>query len=288
MNLRSVLKLINLLEHKIQNKITQKILNEESFRNNLQSLYIFYGKKLINTCKTDSNKEFIYDSIEDLVNNQFLHGYHLIYSLQQDDPTIFDNLKQLTKNTLKANLKILLNRLFDNKSTEESYEWEKNDISLKLIRSFIKEIPDVYDVLNDVLFKAALEGAYSALNEQVEYKYETDMPNTIIGDPLDTHYLNPEIYGLIQYFDDSVTLIDLYKLSSKTDLDEWCGSIEYLKIQSNQNKNLIISVETTINNEECTGIVSKLLEIIPQNELEDANIRVQRIQDIEIFNYIQK
>lgn len=80
----------------------------------------------------------------------------------------------------------------------------------------------------------------------------------------------------------------MYKLSSKTDLDEWCGSIEYLKIQSNQNKNLIISVETTINNEECTGIVSKLLEIIPQNELEDANIRVQRIQDIEIFNYIQK
>lgn len=288
LNLRSELQLINLNEHRVKNILIERLENESQFGENLKMIYQFYARKLVSVCTTEQSKNLVYKHIEDLVNNQFFHGYNLIKSLQQElqstDSEDFNSLLTISPGLLKSNLRLMIDHLFYDEEKSKHLDWDKNEISEKYVRLFITEIPDCFEVVEKIVYQVALEGAYSNLLQQSKYK-EIENFQTLIGNPLDAHYINPEVYALVKTFNNSMTLIDLYKTSDRFKEDVYCGNLEFFN--TGENQNLIISVNMLIRHEEYIGICQTLLEKIPYEISSNAMIRTQRIQDVQYFNYIK-
>lgn len=274
--------------YRVKTKITERINEDSKFRDNLNNLYLFYGRKILATCRNESDKKTVTDHIEDLVNNQFLHGYHLVYSLQEKEAHAFENLLELAPGVLKTNLRTLIERLFVNDDVGNSICWWKNDLTDNYLRLFLNEIIDSFEIVSETMYELALEGAYSALAEQSQYLAENskgDEIHSIFGNALDAHFFNPEIYALVSYFDETNAIVDLYKIGNANEQDLWVGSVEYFKLQGNGTSNIIISVSTLVREEEYLLLCEAIIQTMPKRLTIDSKIRTQRVLEVKYVNY---
>lgn len=281
MNLRRVLKLINLLEHKVKTIVSDRLREEPEFGEHLKNLYLFFGKKLIATCKNEHSKEIVYKYIKDLVNVQFLHGYHLVYELKNTEQNLFEPFENSAPGILKNQLRMLIDKLFLTEDGEKVL-WERNETTEKITRLFIREIPDCFETLEKILYEIAIEGVYSCILLNSTYK-DTNEIMSIIGDPLDAHFLTPENYALLRHFDERITIIDLYKVGDKNEEDYWCGSCEFFDL--GENKNILISIDTIIRSQEYIEVCNSLLRMIPSTITTEAKIRTQRVEAVTYYNF---
>lgn len=245
--------------------LKDKFSKDESFKDEMEKLLHFYGRKLINKAKTDEQKLFIEEQLEDVVNSQFFQGYYTMANILSDKETNIPNdVWTLPKGIVRNEIPILFNNIFS-----ESDDWLRTDITNKFSSKLIQLMDDVYDVLKIIRKDCTYYGAYKSFVEDSRYQGKAAEPKEklmLLGNPFDLEFLNPQVYMQAQMYSSEHEIWDLYYWSSITE-EQWIGSIHLSKIPT-ENSDLYIlecTLSEVISEEERYDIIHKVLHSLPED-----------------------
>ncbi|TYS60681.1 hypothetical protein FZD47_20965 [Bacillus infantis] len=264
--------------------LKQKYENDMSFKSNLELIIHFYGSKLMERAKKDSQRQYIEENIEDLIKSQFFQGYYIMRSILLDEDTSLpDKTWSYYPGIIRNEVPLLMNEIFE----ESPNDWYRTELGQSIGTKLIQEMENVFDLIKQIRKDVALIGSFRALIDDERYQLppNSEASGLLLGNPFDLQFLNPQVYMQNQYVTEEQEIWDLYLWSSVKKEGGWVGTACLTKLSSEeQNFYLLqLSVSTLISERERYAILEKILEFIPSHIKAILQTRMLHVNELEIL-----
>lgn len=271
------------IDSQVTKILSKKYKEDQEFRQNLDYLYFFYGRKYLHLATDDSQKKYIEDNLFDMIKSQFYQGYYIMREILNDPSIELDEqIWSANKGIIRNELPILMENVFeDSKDT-----WFLSTLGKKIGMMIMQKINDVYEVIQQTRKDAALYGVYQAFIDDKRYqpKKSNENHSLLLGDPFDLHFLNPQIYMKAQYITDEQEIWDIYTWSTFKGGVKWVGSIQLSKIPSDIQMIYLLqfTVNEIVSDFEKYEILENALKRLSDEVKALTQIRICHAKDLEI------
>ncbi len=271
----------DLIYTEIMDTLRKQYQTNKHFRDELDNLSLFYGRKFINKTKDEEERLSIIKQMDDMVKSQFFQGYYIMKSILLDKET------SLPQDVWSLNPGLVRNEvplLFANIFKDSPDNWHLTDVSQKIGLDLVQRFNNVYDLVKQTRKDLALYGAYKAFIEDDRYQNQTDnnQSSMILGNPFDLTFLSPQVYMQAQFFTSEQEIWDLNLWSSLG--TKWVGSIHFSCLPDEQLTLYLLqfTVSETIQEMERYEILEKVLDNIPNEIKSLMQIRIHHVRELEV------
>lgn len=277
----------DLIYTEIMDTLRKQYQTNKHFRDELDNLSLFYGRKFINKTKDEEERLSIIKQMDDMVKSQFFQGYYIMKSILLDKETSLpQDVWSLNPGLVRNEIPLLFADIF--KDSQDN--WHLTDVSQNIGLDLVQRFNNVYDVVKQTRKDLALYGAYKAFIDDDRYQSQpnNNQSSMILGSPFDLTFLSPQVYMQAQFFTTEQEIWDLNLWSSLG--TKWVGSIHFSRIPYDQVTLFLlqISVSEVIQENEKYELLEKSLENIPQEIKSVMQVRVQHVRELEVVIPLDK
>ena len=254
----------------------------KEFRQELENLYTFYGRKLMQFVKKEDQQEYVENKFGDVVNSLFFQGYYIMKMILNDEETILNEEGwKLPLGVTKNEIPLMLSSLLQ----DEKFDW-KTDISHQFSMDILNYIEAGYETTQEITKEISEYGAYKAFIDDSRYvgnKEETN--DMLLGNPNDLNFLSPQVYSKAQFFTEQHEIWDLFYWSAIRKEDSWVGSIHYSTIPVGEEKLYIIefNLSNLIIESEKLELIDVVIKSIPIEIRSKLQIRLYNVSELDVL-----
>lgn len=269
-------------QSEVYNHLKAEYENNEAFRKELDDLYMFYGRKLIQFVKKQEQQEHIENKLGEVVNSLFFQGYYTMKVVLNDEETIISPESwELPAGVIKNEIPMLLKELLQ----EEKFDW-KTEVSHEFSMDILTYIEAGYETTQKLTKEISEYGAYKAFIEDERYVGDdlAEQSDMLLGSPYDLNFLSPQVYSKAQFYTDQHEIWDLFYWSSVQE-DSWVGTIHLSSIPLAENTLYLIefSLSNLLIEPEKLEIVDKVTKSIPSEIRSNLQIRLYTVNELDIL-----
>lgn len=264
-----------------------KINNEKSFKKEVQSIVDYYGSKFVNVQKSEEDRNTAAELIEDIIVSQIAHGYFLVANelaedkIEDDRPKTFEKeFWDMSPGLMRNSAGIVARQLFgDNWFMGIGIE----SVNLRVLQA----LQHSFNLYLTILEETAMYGAFLAISEDENYKKEEenhDLGEVLLGNPLDIHFLNPQVYMQYGFYSNQHESWELFLGNSSSRQEKWIGSIHLSiipEISTAEKKEdsyyLNIMLEDVIMEHEKSYICKEVIKRLPEKIQNTVQFRVYHL-----------
>ena len=263
--------------------ILQKRYNEDTdFRESIDSLTRFYGRKLVGFAKNEEQEALVLAEFEDVVKSQFFHGFYLMTAILEDVETDFPaDIWRLRKGMVRNEIPLLIRSVF----VEEGSSWSVTEVGREFGLAILDVMEPGYEIVKRLREEVTLYGAYQAFIQDDRYRgvEAEESTDTLLGNPFDLEFLSPQVFMQAQFQTEQHEIWDLFFWSSQE--NTWLGSVHLSKLPTDAMT--VFLMECTLSNQliyfEKSDIVDTLVSRLPQDVQNTVQVRVYHANDLEVL-----
>ena len=271
---------------KVQNKLKKQLKSDPTFKDELQSLYFFYERKLLTIANRESIKEFIIDKFEDVIYSQYFQGYYIMKEILNDEETEMDESAWTLREGYVRNI---IPGFLKTTFIDQNIDWTYTDVSHKFGIDLLELQEEAYELFKQIRLDIVCYGAYKSFIEDERYK-GNEQPEPVdlrFGNPLNLVFLNPQIYMQAQFSTSEHEVWDIFTWSSFRN-EMLVGSIHFSTLPMDADSEqpiylLEVKLANTISQDEKLDIVNFVITKLP---IEVQNVLQTRLYYVEDFDVI--
>ncbi|MFD5853585.1 hypothetical protein ACFWGC_25975 [Cytobacillus pseudoceanisediminis] len=281
------MKTADLIYTEIIDTLRKQYQTNKHFRDELDNLSLFYGRKFMNKTNDEEERLSIIKQMDDMVKSQFFQGYYIMKSILLDKETSLpQDVWSLNPGLVRNEIPLLFADIFK----DSPDNWHLTDVSQNIGLDLVQRFNNVYDLVKQTRKDLALYGAYKAFIEDDRYQSQTDnnQSSMILGNPFDLTFLSPQVYMQAQFLTEEQEIWDLNLWSSLG--TKWVGSIHFSRIPHDQMTLFLFqfSVSEVIQENERYELLEKSLENIPQEIKSLMQVRLHHVRELEVVLPLKK
>lgn len=254
----------------------------EGFRNELEALYKFYGRKLIQFVGKN-DLQYVEDEFGEVVNSLYFQGYYTMKLILNDEETVLDEAAwKLPKGVAKNEIPLLLKNLLN----DEKLDWS-TDISHEFSMNILSNVEAGYETTLEITKEIAEYAAYKAFIEDERYMGGTTEETTdmLLGNPYDLNFLSPQVYSKAQFFTDQHETWDLFYWSA-IQKDSWVGSIHFSTMLVGEDNLYVLefNISNVIMDLEKLDIVEQITQKLPNEIRAKLQTRLYHVSELDVLD----
>lgn len=262
--------------------LEKEFKENETFRNELELLYKFYGRKLIHFVgKTDL--QYVEEQFGEVVNSLYFQGYYTMRLILNDEETVLEeDAWKLPLGVVKNEIPLLLKNMLN----DEKLDWS-TPISHEFSMNILTNVEAGYETTLEITKEIAEYAAYKAFIEDERYIGGTiqETSEMLLGSPYDLNFLSPQVYSKAQFFTEQHETWDLFYWSA-IQKDSWVGSIHFSTIPTGESNLYIIefSISDVIMELEKLEIVEQITKKLPEEIRANLQTRLYHVSDLDVLD----
>lgn len=272
--------------YQVQNKLKRQLKTDPIFKEEIQSLYYFYERKLMNFARKEGMKKYIIDEFEDVVFSQYFQGYYVMKVILNDEET---EMEESSWNMSEGFARNVIPPFINNAFKEESTDWSYTEVSHKFGMELLDLQEAAYDLFKQIRFDIACYGAFKAFIEDERYVGNEGGGSMDLwfGNPLDLVFLNPQVYMQAQFSTAEHEVWDLHTWTSFRD-SMWVGSIHLSTLPQDESTGQVIyllevKLSNTIAQDEKLDIVNFIVNKLPVEIQNALQTRLYYVEDFDVI-----
>lgn len=264
----------------VQITLKEKLESSQSFREELEQLYFYYERKLLQKSKTEEQRMYIVEHFEEFIMGQYFQGYYVMTEILLDkDFKYEENIWEAPIGIARNEIPIFLEQMFK----EENIDWTRTELGHSFIMHILENNHHAYDLAVQIKKDIANYGAYKAFIEDERYKGENTTPNNhmLLGNAFDLEFISPQVYMQAQFNASQHEVWDLFTWSSLN--NTWVGTVHYSRIPTKETEYALleISLSNTIIDEEKMEIASVIVSKLPEENRELLQTRLYHVENFD-------
>lgn len=267
----------------VYNHLQKEYEENPEFREELEKLFLFYGRKLINFVKKDEQREYIENEFGDVVKSLYFQGYYTMNIILSDEETsIPEEVWTLPSGVLRNELPTFLSKLLQ----DEKLDW-KTEISHQFSMDILTYLEEAYETTKEITKEISEFGAFKALQSDSRYKGQPEQEDTgtmLLGTPYDLDFVSPQVYAKPQIFTDEHEIWDMFFWSS-IQKDDWVGTMHLSKVLVEEERFYILefSLSDLITSDEKLEIIDVVTKRIASDIRSTLQIRLYNVSELSIL-----
>lgn len=266
----------------VYNTLQNKYNEDDIFRQSIDGLTEFYGRKLIGYAKNEEQEQLVLKGLDDVIKSQFFHGYYLMTAILEDAQTdLPSEIWCKPKGMIRNEIPLMVRSIF----AEEGTTWSTTDLGREYGLYVLDVMEPGYEIIKRLREEITLFGAYHAFIEDDRYQEEksAELKTTMLGNPFDLEFLSPQVFMQAQFQSEQHEIWDIYFWSSQE--NAWVGTVHLSTLP--MGSMTVYLLECSLSNQlihfEKNDIVDTLVAKLPQDVQNTLQVRVYHSDDLEVF-----
>lgn len=267
----------------VYNHLQKEFKENDQFRKELESIMIFYGRKLIAFAKNEKEQLYIENGLEDVIRSLYFQGYYTMKVILSDEDTeILEDVWKMPIGVCRNEIPKMLENIF----AEVKTDWKRTDVSHEFSMEILTNLEPAYEVTKAMIKEMAIYGAFKAFVEDERYQgmEEVDSASILLGNPFDIEFLSPQVFHQVSFLTNQHEIWDLFFWSAIRE-NAWVGTIHYsiLPIEDNTFYVMECNLSDLISKDEKLEIIDLLAKRLPPEQKSKLQIRLYNVGELEVL-----